>query len=87
MAGAKATAGSDGGDVVAQPLTSVSSGISISAGTRQVLFDFINDPLQRFGAPTFFGPGVLFGLPGGPFKPGKLFGVRGASGGVIRPFG
>ncbi len=82
MAGACTAGAGKGGDTLAHPLASRGSSSSIGARTRQVRFSFTDSPLQRGGAALFFGPGVLFGLAGGPFKPSELFGVPGAGRGV-----
>lgn len=83
MAGGATTAAGDGGELCAQPLTSVSSSIGVSARTRQLLFCFMDDPLQRFGAALFLGPGGGFGLAGGPFQPGQVLGMRGPGGSMV----
>lgn len=76
MAGACTTGAGKDRDPLAQPLASSGSSNSISARTRQFRFGFINDPLQRFRAPLFFGPGLLLGFAGGPFQFRDLLGVR-----------
>lgn len=65
MAGGTTTGGGDDGDTVAQPLASISSGISISAGALQGFMGFIGDFLHLCGAALFFGAGRLYGQPGG----------------------
>lgn len=82
-AGGATTAGGDGGELCAQPLTSVSSSIGVSARTRQLFFGFMDDPLQRFGAALFLGPGGGFSLARGPFQPGQVLGMLGPCGGMV----
>lgn len=76
MAGGGTTAAGDGGELCAQPLTSVSGSIGVSARTRQLFFGFMDDPLQRFSATLFLDPGCGFSLARGPFQPCQLLDMR-----------
>jgi hypothetical protein len=66
--GATAAGGSEAGDVVAQALPSIGSSSSICTRAVKLVFGFIGDFLHRGGAALFFGPGILFGLAGGPLQ-------------------
>ncbi len=81
-AGAGTTGGSEGGETVAQPATSISSGISISAGTVEGVVGFIGGFLHLCGAALFFGAGLLAGHTGGFLQGGQLGGVFGLGFGV-----
>lgn len=75
IAGGSTTGGGEAGETVAQPLTSISSGVSISAGPRQGFMGFIGGFLHLCGAALFFGTRRLHGLPAGALQVGDLFGV------------
>lgn len=87
MAGGATTGGGKGGEVLAQPLASISSGNSISAGAVQGLVGFIGGFLHLSGATLFFRAGGGLGLPRGRLQAGDLLGMRGPGGGVPRALG
>ena len=83
IAGAATTGGGKFGDTLAQPVTSIAGGNSISTRLGQVLFSFINDPLQRLSASLLFGPCGCNCLPGSPLHGGEKFGMARSCGGVL----
>lgn len=82
-AGACTTGGGEGGNVLAQPVTSISSGNSISAGAFHGLAGIIGGFLHLCGAALFFGAGVGFGLSCSFGQLSDLQGVLGACVGVV----
>lgn len=77
MAGGSTAGGGEAGETVAQPLTSISSGVSISAGARQGFVGFIGGFLHLCGAAFFFGARRLHSFAAGALKVGDVFGVLG----------
>lgn len=75
IAGADTTGGGKLGDTLAQPLTNVAGRSSISASTRQVLFSFINHPLELSRSALFFGASCFYGDAGCALQLSKLLGV------------
>lgn len=82
MAGGSTAGGGEAGETLAQPLTSISSGISISAGALQGVVGFIGGFLHLCGAALFFGAGFGLGLAGGLLHRLQLHGVALAGLGV-----
>ena len=85
--GATTTGGSKAGDVVAQPLASISSGNRISACALQGLVGFISGFLHLFGASLFFGAGGRHGFAGHALHVDDLLQVLGACIGVVALLG
>lgn len=85
MAGGCTTTGGKGCATVAQPLTSISSGNSISAGSRKGLSGFIGGFLHLCGAALFFSAGAGFGLARGVSQFAHLLGMLGAGVGMGCP--
>lgn len=83
MAGGATTTGGDGGKLCAQPLTSVSSSTGVRARTLQLLFRFMDYPLQRFGAPLLFRPCGDLGLNRFSLQLRDLLGMRQLGGVVV----
>lgn len=83
IAGGATTTGGDGGELCAQPLTSVSSSTGIRARTLQLLFRFMDYPLQRFGAPLFLRPCGDMGLNRFSLQLRDLLGMRQLGGVVV----
>lgn len=82
MAGGSTAGGGKAGETVAQPLTSISSGISISEGPRQGFMGFIGGFLQLCAAALFFGAGFGLGQACGLLHRLQLHGVALAGLGV-----
>ena len=82
IAGGSTTGGGDGGDTVAQPLASISSGSSISAGALQGLVGFIGGFLHICCAASFFGACGQHGFSGIALQVGDVLGMLGASVGM-----
>ncbi len=87
IAGACTTGGGNGGETVAQPLASISSGNSISAGAIEGVRGFIGDLLQRGAAALFLGARGGLGVAAGLGQHAQLLGVPGAGVGVRRLLG
>jgi hypothetical protein len=75
MAGGSTAGGGEAGETLAQPLTSISSGISISARALHGLVGFIGGFLHLCGAALFFGAGGLHGFAAGALEVGDVLGV------------
>ena len=79
---ATTTGGSEGGDLLAQPLASSSIGSSISASLRQAVFGVMGGLQGVVQAPGALFAGGLGGLAGGALERLQLGGVGGAGVGV-----
>jgi hypothetical protein len=82
MAGAWTTGGGNGGEPVAQPLTSVGSSSGVSTGTIQSFSGVIGGFLQLGAAALFFGPSLGLGPARGVGQRPQLLGVLGTGIGV-----